>query len=140
MSTSVAKSGAKPKPSRNTRYRRGANIEYRAKAALQSQGYLVIRAAGSHGPADLVAMRPAFDSWKRQTGPEVLLVQCKRSKNRLTPGEKSELAWIADRLGCSAVLVASRLEAIKATGGRRLVLDWFEVRSDGTMAVMHGEG
>jgi len=36
-------------------YRRGRAGEYRAKAALERAGFCVIRAAGSKGPADLVA-------------------------------------------------------------------------------------
>jgi len=36
-------------------YSRGRAAEYRAKVALERAGYCVVRAAGSKGPADLVA-------------------------------------------------------------------------------------
>ena len=37
-------------------YRRGRRLEYLARAALVADGYTVVRAAGSKGPVDLVAM------------------------------------------------------------------------------------
>ena len=40
----------------NTNYRRGVEAERRARDELETQGYLVIRAAGSKGPIDLVAI------------------------------------------------------------------------------------
>lgn len=41
----------------NTNYQRGRRAEYEAKKLLEKRGYQVIRAAGSHGPFDLVAIR-----------------------------------------------------------------------------------
>lgn len=122
-------SAAVKRRSHGLNYSSGAALEYRARDALRGQGYLVIRAAGSHGPADLVAIRPK--DGPRKPSPDVLLVQCKRN-GRMSPGERSELAWLAERLGCTAAMVAARKD------GRKLVLDWFVVRPDGTMAVMHG--
>ena len=55
-----------------TNYRRGVLIELRAAHELQAAGYLVIRAAGSHGPADLVAVGEYV----------VRLIQCKRTKGK----------------------------------------------------------
>jgi len=52
-----------------THYRRGAAFERAIAARLTGDGYLVIRAAGSHGVADLVALKPG----------EVVLIQCKIS-------------------------------------------------------------
>ena len=52
-----------------TPYQRGARLEYRARDALRAQGYAVMRSAGSHGPADLVALNAR----------EVLLVQVKHA-------------------------------------------------------------
>jgi Holliday junction resolvase len=40
----------------NANYGKGRRYEYRAKKSLESMGYTVIRAAGSHGPFDLVAI------------------------------------------------------------------------------------
>ena len=38
-------------------YTKGRVYEYKAKKQLEAEGYTVIRAAGSHGPWDLIAMR-----------------------------------------------------------------------------------
>lgn len=52
-----------------TNYARGAAFELRVAAKLAEDGYETFRSAGSHGKADVVALKPG----------EVLLVQCKRS-------------------------------------------------------------
>lgn len=52
-----------------THYQRGAAFERAVAARLDTDGYLVLRAAGSHGVADLVAIKPG----------EVVLIQCKIS-------------------------------------------------------------
>lgn len=41
-----------------TNYCRGRNLEYRVKELFEKAGYVVVRAAGSKGVADLVAIRP----------------------------------------------------------------------------------
>lgn len=48
-------------------YDRGRALEYRARDALRADGYLVVRAAGSKGPADLLAFKPG----------QTLAVSCK---------------------------------------------------------------
>lgn len=40
-----------------THYSRGRAYEYKAKQELESEGYTVIRSAGSHGPYDLIAFK-----------------------------------------------------------------------------------
>jgi hypothetical protein len=61
----------------NSNYRKGRRMEYAAKKILEAGGYTVIRAAGSHGPFDLVAV-----DWSG-----VILIQvkadCKISKQEL---------------------------------------------------------
>jgi Holliday junction resolvase len=52
-----------------THYTRGAAFERAVAARLDIDGYLVLRAAGSHGVADLVALKPG----------QVVLIQCKIS-------------------------------------------------------------
>ena len=54
------------------RYHVGARAEYRLKHELEKKGWHVIRAAGSHGKWDLVAVR------KRNGRVDVLLIQIKR--------------------------------------------------------------
>lgn len=51
-------------------YRNGVYLEVRSKELLAEAGYLVVRAAGSHGLADLVGLHP--------DRPPVM-VQCKTS-------------------------------------------------------------
>lgn len=54
-----------------TAYQSGVRLERRAAAILQVRGWYVVRSAGSHGAADLIALSP-------EDG-HVLLVQCKTS-------------------------------------------------------------
>jgi Holliday junction resolvase len=66
-------------------YTRGVVIERRAQAELEALGYLVIRAAGSKGPADLVAIAPGG----------VRLIQCKRTSGRAGSGLRATLRDLA---------------------------------------------
>ena len=63
-----------------TNYDRGAYFERQVAGHLRRDGYLVMRAAGSHGEADLVALKPG----------EVLLIQVK-SNGYLLPAEWQQL-------------------------------------------------
>ncbi len=64
---------------------KGTRLELIAKRRLEKEGYLVIRAAGSHGPFDLVALRSTvggieglpYDSDETY---EVLCVQVKANR------------------------------------------------------------
>lgn len=48
-------------------YKRGRTFEYRVMAHFEELGYYVMRSAGSHGAADIVALR----------NPHKILIQCK---------------------------------------------------------------
>ena len=61
----------------NRNYQNGAAFERQCKKDLEAMGYCVVRSAGSHSPADLVAMNR-----NRVT----LGIQCKRN-GRLDPEE-----------------------------------------------------
>lgn len=61
----------------------GSAFEHRVKDALEAAGWFVVRAAGSHGVADLIAIGPSltictFHGDAVRTGPRVIMVQCKR--------------------------------------------------------------
>lgn len=43
----------------NNRYANSANRELRIKKELEDEGWYAVRASGSHGIADVVALRPA---------------------------------------------------------------------------------
>ena len=74
--------------------RRGDYFERQCKADLERHGWLVIRAGGSLGIADLIAI-------KREHAP--LLVSCKLS-NRIDPAERNALSETATRYGATAVV------------------------------------
>lgn len=67
-----------------TNYRNGAELERAAKHLLEDNGYFVVKAGGSKGAADLVALKPG----------EILLVQCK-TDGYLRPGERLALVELA---------------------------------------------
>jgi hypothetical protein len=73
-------------------YSDGRKLEYAALASLKADGYWVIRAAGSKGIADLIALKPPEDD-----GPvgEVVFVQCKLT-GILSPDERMAL-WSLGR-------------------------------------------
>jgi hypothetical protein len=52
----------------NKHYVKGRNFEYARMHHYRDEGYTVIRASGSHGPFDLVAIEP---------NELVILIQCK---------------------------------------------------------------
>lgn len=56
----------------STNYRTGVRLEYRAIDLLSRRGWYVVRSAGSHGTADLVALSPADG--------HAALVQCKTGR------------------------------------------------------------
>lgn len=82
-------------PSRRN-YQRGANFERLVKKDYETNGWFVVRAAGSHGPADLICLYPAGKF-------PVELVQCKKD-GRISEKDATVLRTIADTHNCIAVL------------------------------------
>lgn len=80
-----------------TQYKRGYNFELAVKKKWEGRGYWVIRAAGSHGKADLVALINDADQCL------VFLIQCKL-KGAISLKDMKELEDLARSLGCTAVL------------------------------------
>lgn len=96
----------------------GAAAEREARDVLLGLGYFVVKAGGSKGPADLVAIRP---------GGLILFVQVKRGAGRLRPPEWNALLALARRYGAVPVLAERvlrcpfawwRLDGPKVEGGR----------------------
>jgi len=81
-----------------TRYASGRRFEWRVKRFLERRGWFVVRSAGSHGIADLVALR---------RGCPPMLVQCK-ADGRLSPAEREIAGELEHQTGGSFV-VAYRL-------------------------------
>ena len=81
-----------------TRYEGGRAFEYEVRRALEADGYWCIRAAGSKGKVDIVAVKDG----------QVLMVQVKRD-GRCPPAERAEVARIAALLpGVGIPLIAAR--------------------------------
>lgn len=90
----------------NSNRARGDYLERQTVHALRRYGWLVIRAGGSLGPADLVAVRKAHGR------PVVLIIQCKitnRARNmpRVDPDERQAL-WNAAQQSGGRPMIATR--------------------------------
>jgi hypothetical protein len=83
-----------------TNYARGANFERQVKADLEGKGYLVIRAAGSHGIMDLVAFK---SRWTDEGA--IWFIQAKLN-GKLSPAERRELFEAAFSRNAWAVIVS----------------------------------
>lgn len=77
-----------------TNRHRGDYFERQTRDALAAYGWVIIRAAGSMGPADLVALR---------RGNRPLFVSCKLS-GRIDPGERRDLLKAAEQAGARGVV------------------------------------
>jgi len=92
-----------------TNYQRGADLERKAASTLLHDygALLVVRAAGSHGKADLVALfEPDVISWHADAdvaAPHVWLVQVKKDA-RLPAEEREALLQIAAETATVPVL------------------------------------
>jgi hypothetical protein len=68
-----------------TNYARGANFERTVKADLEGAGFLVIRAAGSHGIMDLIAFKA---KWTDEGA--IWFIQAK-TNGKMSPAERVKL-------------------------------------------------
>ena len=88
-----------------TNYQRGADFERTVAKDIESHGYVTVRSAGSHSPADLLAARSTLLSALYGYS-EVVAVQCKRD-GRLDPDEWNEF-WEWCRKGGAIPILASK--------------------------------
>ena len=79
--------------------RRGTDFERRVRRRLESEGWFVVRSAGSRGPVDLVAVRR-----NGHGGCEVRLIQCKAGQPHFTLNDWSLLVQAALDAGATAWL------------------------------------
>ena len=78
-----------------TSYSRGYYGEKKTRQQLEADGYWCCEARGSHGVADLVAIKPG----------QILLVQVKRTTSgRLVPRERQALVELADKLWAEPIV------------------------------------
>lgn len=95
-----------------TNYARGADFERRVGKALTAEGFEVFRSAGSHGKADLCAVKPG----------QVLLVQCKRN-GQIDRDEWNELVALRlalDPRGTTVVALLAFMPGRSGIAYRRL--------------------
>lgn len=107
----------------STNYRNGAAFEHQVRKDMEENGYAVMRSAGSHSPADLLALRK---------GRVTLAIQCKRN-GRLDPGEWNEFCDWCELAGAAPILAEKVRGGIKyhlITGkkdgskGKQPMRDW----------------
>jgi len=82
----------------NHNYVKGRNAEYYWKKRLESQGYAVVRTAGSHSPVDLIA----------GNGSVMYAVQIKASNRKLSEEERRELIEFAGKIRAQPMLFIKR--------------------------------
>jgi Holliday junction resolvase len=82
----------------NNNRNRGDYFERQTRHALEAVGWLVVRSAGSLGPADLIAVRRSSDNQ-----PHVLLIACK-TDGHISPAERANLLAAADQAAAEALL------------------------------------
>lgn len=76
-----------------TNYARGTNFERRIAADLESNGYWTIRAGGSHGCADVVAIKLG----------QILFVQCKIN-GKISPADRVTLCEVCTTTGAIPIV------------------------------------
>lgn len=94
-------------------YRKGARLEYWVKQKLEKNGYYVVRSAGSHGVADLIAFKRLFLPYPH---PEVLFIQVSAKPKPVA--EIEELVNLCHSLMVTPCLVfkkGSRLNILKGS-------------------------
>ena len=84
-----------------TQYQRGYRFEREVMFKLINDGYFVIRAAGSHGPFDLVAIR----------GFDVKGIQCKIN-GKITNEEISKMKYYGEKYGILPMIAWKDKEGI----------------------------
>lgn len=89
-------------------YQRGSAQERRLKVRLESEGYYVIKSAGSKGAADLVAIKPY----------QILMIQAKLN-DKISVEEWNTLYETARRLRAIPVLCFRGGALWRLTGSRR---------------------
>lgn len=67
-----------------TAYSDGRKLEYAAQEALEAEGYITMRAAGSRGAVDVLGFKQG----------QILIVQCKLD-GYLTPAERTKVYGLA---------------------------------------------
>lgn len=94
----------------NKNYRHGYSFELRVKKYLESCGFFVVRSSGSHGVADLVAIKTDYEQ-------KIYLIQCKAGKGYISKTEMFNLYKQSTDIDAYGIL-CTRNEK------NRLVFEW----------------
>lgn len=84
-------------PNRN--YNRGAAFERSLQKAIRESGWVCYRAAGSHGCADLIALK---------AGMAPALIQCKTGRAKPTPADRKAFQAEVDTAGACGLIAFKR--------------------------------
>jgi len=95
---------------KNKKYVRGRAFEYKIATIFRRKGYYVMRSAGSHGPADLIAVKKGYLS---------LMIQCKTGETKISMQER-DIFYLASKEAGVIAIVASKVSR-KPTEYVRLV-------------------
>ena len=82
----------------NKKYVKGRSFEYKLRTFFRRKGYFVVRAAGSKGPADLVAVKK---------GVKTLLIQAKTGSGGIGVEEQNTLFQVALESGGVPIVALS---------------------------------
>ena len=80
----------------NKNYVSGRALEYKIAILFRRKGYFVVRSAGSHGAADLVAVK---------RGKKPLLIQAKKGKGGISIEERNKLFLTAIEVDSVPIVV-----------------------------------
>ena len=100
----LANGHPKPKKRGNPHYKVGYALERDVKIALEQDEYTVFRSAGSHSPADLIALKPELYADECIEGTAVTLIQCKRHRNLMTVREINTFKEFCKKLSCNGAI------------------------------------
>lgn len=106
----------------NNNYARGAQFERKVKDYLESKGFYAVRAAGSHGLTDVIAIAP-LKYLLEDMGAVILFIQCKTGKATMSKADRIKLHDEAIRHSALPYLVE-----LSATGE----MTWYLLLGDGS--------
>ena len=109
--------------SKNKNYVQGRAFEYKVVTIFRRKGYFVVRSAGSHGVADLVA---------HKKGKVPLFIQCKAGSGGISREEQNELFQTASE--SDAIAVVATKENRKPTVFKH-ILGFSVIRGDAEQVV-----
>ena len=98
----------------NKNYIAGRNFEYKVKKYYEKQGYTVLRTSGSHGFADLIAIRN-FEVFLGNGFfiKSIEFIQCKNRKpTKKEIEELDKFKWLEDKAVNKNILIESKITMI----------------------------